>query len=216
VSCYLSILPWVSSLSSEGTEISQFKVWTEHLLVRLCILSDQSAETGEFVESAEALHAYRFWAKYWETNVKNTGAEGSTAARYRRLAWKSYYDTLSTILRHDLPYHVESSFLGGSEKNSYQRNSDTRLQQRAELKRVETVYEALLLKETQFPKASDSNQEMEAWTDSIMHNWRFLCGSTWSDQDLGEGGKEAVGRGVLDVSFVLALIYQSASLDLIQ
>jgi hypothetical protein len=180
-------------------------MWTEHLLVRVSILSDQSTQTGELVEPAEALHAYRLWAKYWETNAKSTGTEGSTAAKYRRLAWKAYYDTLSTILQHDLPYHTESAFLDASEKNSYQRHSDIRLQQRAELKRVEAVYETLLLKETLFPKASESNQEMEVWTDSVMHNWRFLCGPTWSDQDLGEGGKEAVGRGVLDVSFVLLL-----------
>ena len=191
-------------------------MWTEHLLVRVSILSDQSTETAELIEPAKALQAYRLWAKYWETNAKSTGTEGATAARYRRLAWKAYYDTLSTILRHDLPYHAESTSLNASEKNSYQRYSDIRLQQRAELKRVEAVYETLLLKETLFPKASESNQEMEAWTDSVMHNWRFLCGPTWSDQDLGEGGKEAVGRGVLDVSSVLIFRSQNADLDLIR
>lgn len=168
--------------------------------MRVCILSDQSVGADEFVDPTEALHAYRFWAKYWESNAKTTGTEGSIAARYRRLAWKAYYDTLSTILQHSLPYHAESALLDASEKISLQRYFDTRLQQRAELKRVETVYESLLLTETQFPKASESNQEIEAWTDAVIHNWRYLCSPTWSDQDLGEGGKEAVGRGVLDVS----------------
>ncbi|KAF2714972.1 filamentation protein-like protein [Pleomassaria siparia CBS 279.74] len=201
VSTYGSILPWLSSLNSITTETIQFKMWAEHLLVRTCILSDQSVEAGNIVEPTEALHAYRFWGKYWETIAKSTGTEGMIAARYRRLAWKAYYDTLSTILRRSLPYQAESTFLDASGKTALQRQSDSRLQQRAELKRVETVYEGLLLNETQFPKASESNQEIETWTDAVMHNWRFFCGPTWSDQDLGEGGKEAVSRGVLDILY---------------
>ena len=175
-------------------------MWTEHLLVRLCILSDQSVESGEIVELAEALQAYRFWAKYWDANAKNAGSEAPNSARYRRLAWKAYYDTLSMVLRHDLPYYAESTEPNAAEKPPLQKSSYARLQQRAELKRVEAIYESILLKETHFPKASESNQEMDGWTDAVMHNWRYLCGPTWSDQDLGEGGKEAVGRGVLDVS----------------
>lgn len=76
-----------------------------------------------------------------------------------------------------------------------------RLRQRAELKRVETSYENLLIKETQFPRASESNREIEAWVDSAMDNWRLLCGPTWSDDDLGEGGKEGVARSVLDILY---------------
>lgn len=65
---------------------------------------------------------------------------------------------------------------------------------------METIYENLLIKETKFPKASETNHEVESWVDSVMDNWRLLCGPTWSDEDLGEGGKEGVARGVLDVS----------------
>lgn len=75
-----------------------------------------------------------------------------------------------------------------------------RLRQRAELKRVETIYENLLVKETSFPKASDTNHAIEEWVDSVMDNWRLLCGPTWKDEDLGEGGKEGIARSVLDAS----------------
>ncbi|KAF2463742.1 filamentation protein-like protein [Lindgomyces ingoldianus] len=206
VGTYRSIIEWLSSLNSLGTESPQFKAWTERSLVRLCQLSDQSAETGEYVDPAEALQVYRFWAKYWESTAKTTGADGPNAAKYRRLAWKAYYDTLSAILRHSLPYNPESTALenqslSASEKSPLRKCPSLRLQQRAELKRVETVYESLLLKETHFPKASESNNEIEAWTDAVMDNWRVLCGPTWRDEDLGEGGKEAVGRGVLDILY---------------
>lgn len=77
------------------------------------------------------------------------------------------------------------------------------MQQRIELKRVEGVYESLLIKETQFPKASETNREVEAWVDSVVGNWRLLCGPTWNNHDLGEGGKEGIARSALDVSIEL-------------
>ncbi|KAF1995121.1 filamentation protein-like protein [Amniculicola lignicola CBS 123094] len=201
---YSSVLPWLSSRDSLSSESPQFKMWTEHLLVRVCRLSDQSTEVGECVDLSEALQAYRFWATYWDSTAKTTAPEGASAARSRRLAWKSYYGTLSIILRHDLPYQPDSSVTDShtpSEKIDPQHRPNARLLQRAELKRVEAVYESLLLKETQFPKATDSNRETEAWADAVMGNWQFLCGPTWSNDDLGEGGKEGVGRGVLDILY---------------
>lgn len=201
---YHSILPWLSSLKGAST-IPQFKVWSERLMVRLCLIADQSAETSELVEPEEALQIYRFWAKSWEY-IGNSGSGGESAARLRRLSWKAYYDTLSIILRRRLPYKPEASItqsqdFSAKEKGLLETNPTLRFQQRAELKRVETLYESILLKETQFPKASESNQEIEAWTESVIENWRVLCGPTWTDRDLGEGGKEAVARGVLDILY---------------
>jgi hypothetical protein len=65
---------------------------------------------------------------------------------------------------------------------------------------VEAIYEGLILKDTHFPKACENNDEIEQWIEAVMSNWRILCGPSWRDEELGEGGKGAVGRGVLDVS----------------
>lgn len=195
---YSSIVPWLAATTSPATETLQFKMWSEQLLLRLSQLSDQSASTSEYVNSSDALRTYRYWAKFWEATAKSSGA-GTENARYRRLAWKAYYDTLSTILRHNLPYEPESTPVT-QEKGPLHSQSSMRLQQRIELKRVETVYENMLIKETQFPKASETNREIEAWVDSVVDNWRLLCGPTWNDNDLGEGGKEGIARSVLDVS----------------
>jgi hypothetical protein len=187
---YSSVLPWLASVDF-ASESLLFKSWTERLLVRLCQLVDQTSETGAYVEPTEALQAFRLWAKFCSTGATG-GAENM--AQHRRSAWKAYYSTLSAILQHDMSYNPPSEVVDKASK------LDMKLQQRAELKRVETVYENLLLKDAQFPKASDGNQEIEEWTDAVVDNWRLLCGPAWSDSDLGEGGKEAVGRGVLDVS----------------
>jgi hypothetical protein len=200
---YSSVIPWLSS-TSPASESTQSSMWTENLLVRLCQLSDQSSGVGANITPTEALATYRYWARYWDATSKSGGSAISTAAHHRRRAWKAYYDTLSRILRHDLDYEPESA-PAASEKPPLHTQTSLRLRQRAELKRVETVYEGLLIKETQFPRASEINHEMEAWVDSVMDNWRLLCGPTWRDADLGEGGKEGIARSVLDVSGITGI-----------
>ncbi|KAF5854510.1 hypothetical protein GGP41_007346 [Bipolaris sorokiniana] len=200
LTAYSSIMPWLSSAITPSTESAQFHMWGEHSIVRLCQLSDQSTSTGENVTAFDALRTYRYWAKFWDASSKNNTTDIADSAQHRRLAWKAYYDSLSIILHRNLPYEPDSTPVI-AEKPSSNPRSDIRLRQRAELKRVETIYENLLIKETKFPKASETNHEVESWVDSVMDNWRLLCGPTWSDEDLGEGGKEGVARGVLDILY---------------
>ncbi|RAR11452.1 filamentation protein [Stemphylium lycopersici] len=200
VTAYSSVIPWMSTATTPATESAQFKMWGEQSVVRLCHLSDQSSSTGDSINAAEALRTYRYWAKFWDATSKHGGSDVANSARHRRLAWKAYYDSLSTILRYDLPYEPDTTPII-QEKPAPDPQSEIRLRQRAELKRVEAVYENLLIKETKFPKASETNHEVESWVDSVMDNWRLLCGPTWSDDDLGEGGKEGVARGVLDILY---------------
>lgn len=151
------------------------------------------------VRPADALQTFRAFAKFSEGG-RTAGSDTADHATSRRLAWKSYYDTLSIILHHDAPY--DSGTVQTAEKPAVQDRNASRLQQRAELKRVETIYENLLIKETHFPKASESNREIEIWVESVISNWRVLCGASWTENDLGEGGKEGVGRSVIDVSTI--------------
>jgi hypothetical protein len=172
-------------------------MWSEHVLVRLCQLSDQKERTDGHSSSTGALQIFRYWAKFWDA-TKGSGSDAANSATYRRLAWKAYYDTLSNILQNDLQYEAEPT-PAITEKPAISTQNDTRARQRAELKRVETIYENLLIKETHFPKASESNREIGVWVDSAIDNWRVFCGPTWTNNDIGEGGKEGVGRSVLDV-----------------
>lgn len=196
VKTYSSILPWLSSQTGES---AQFRMWSESLLSRLCQLSDQSVGSNTLIGSSEALQTFRAFAKSFEGAERTTTSDTADHAKSRRLAWKSYYDTLSTIVHHNLPYEA-GTVQTTSEKPATDDRTALRLQQRAELKRVETTYENLLIKETHFPKASESNREIEVWVESVISNWRVLCGASWTDSDLGEGGQEGVGRSVIDVS----------------
>jgi tetratricopeptide (TPR) repeat protein len=120
--------------------------------------------------------------------------------------WMAYYSTLSELLKRDFIYSsgytdvdpkVQESRAGLSEAE----HLTSRLKQRAEIKNVEAKIESKLLEESSFPKANVRNDRVEKWVDSVMVNWRVLCGPLWQNDELGEGGKNAISRGVLDVLY---------------
>jgi cargo-transport protein YPP1 len=118
--------------------------------------------------------------------------------------WMAYYETLSQILRLDFiysPVYTDSKpqIMSSGEGLSDDEYISARLKQRTELKSVEARIESRLLDETSFPKAGVRNDRVERWVDAIMENWRILCGSNWHDEGLGQGGKNAIARGVLDI-----------------
>jgi hypothetical protein len=57
-----------------------------------------------------------------------------------------------------------------------------------------------------FPTASSQDSQVEEWVEQVISNWQVLCGPEWQDSDLGEGGQNAVGRNVLEVSPTTDLI----------
>lgn len=74
-----------------------------------------------------------------------------------------------------------------------------RSQLRAELRGVEVQYENLLLAHTSFPKADETNDDIRHWIELVMTNYRLFCGPSWSNADLGAGGKMGVAESTLDV-----------------
>ena len=185
-----------SSLSAEQ------RLWTERLLARFCVLTSHIlSEFGASQTSpASDLMAFRAWATFWEGRPSQgiTEIDGPKVGSgiLRRKIWKAYYDILSIVLQRGLPY--EPPLTAVAEKPG--QSVTTRMLQRIELKRVETTYEGLMLQEVRFPKAEEVNQEVEDWAEQVMRNWGVLCGPSWHDEELGEGGQEAASRNVLDVS----------------
>ena len=192
VRTYESILPYVASLPSTSASSPEQQYWTERLLARHCLLSsrnvsaNQSSLSISAVPPSRVLAPFRAYSKYWDAKSASsagmlikTGDRQSSPLR----TWGCYYDTLSVLLQRRIPQHV----------------FDSKLQQGLELKKVEATYESILLKETNFPRADQANSNIESWVDQMMANWRIMCGHTWQNEDLGEGGKASLGRGVLEV-----------------
>lgn len=124
-----------------------------------------------------------------------------------RDVWFAYYKTLSDILQRGWLYasgqtpDTTPRILESPESLGEDEFMASRLRQRAELKNIEAINESFLLKETTFPKATERNEDVEAWAEAVMSNWRVMCGPTWQDEELGEGGKSAAARGVLDILY---------------
>ncbi|PBP16009.1 filamentation protein [Diplocarpon rosae] len=189
-------LPILMSASSNPKQGNELRLWMELYLTGFCILSSHAikSKVSPTLET-ETLSAFRAWAALWENQASApTGGRAFQAEVSRRFVWKEYYITLSDLLQQDLPFPTTSLTTAYAE-------TSTRLQQRAELKKVEARYETLLLSEVLFPKAEEASEEVETFVELVMQNWRILCGSGWNDRDLGEGGAEAVSRGVLDILY---------------
>ena len=189
---YESMLPYITSLPSTISNTQEQRYWTECLLTRHCMLSSRHVSINQVSPSitvappSRVLAPFRAYSKYWDTKgASNAGVipkPSNGQSSYMR-TWACYYDTLSVLLQRETMDHV----------------FDSRLQQGTELKKVEATYENILLKETNFPRADQTNSHIESWVDQVMANWRVMCGHTWQEADLGEGGKASLGRGVLSV-----------------
>ncbi len=215
-----SALPLLARVpTSEATGV-QLQLWTERLLTRLCLASIEHPFDGAGGFEPEngqreglgysqkllshwyqqTLEAFRSWAQFWKSKPgQGLGASWTTGDSFQRRVWREYYTILWRILQNGVSYPPPIEGVS-------QDGLTLRMQQIAEIKHVETMYESLLLKEIRFPKAQDHNQEVESWVDMVMENWNVVCGSGWQDEDLGKGGKQAYGRNILDVGAPIFLV----------
>ena len=212
---YHSVLPYISTATLTSNNSPEHRMWTERLLTHHCMLSSRRIAVQErtFKEPnnftslstpSSKIAPFRAWARFWEGRpsqgfLKIDGSESQDGPP-RRLVWRAYYDSLSMLLQQNTPYPPFSDLSTSSQSSSSSSlPSNLRIQQSVELKRVEATYEGFLLREIPFPKAHEANVEIERWVSQVMTNWRILCGPSWRDEELEQGGQEATGRRVLDV-----------------
>ncbi|KAK5120029.1 hypothetical protein LTR85_007105 [Meristemomyces frigidus] len=192
-----------------GSRTPELRRWTERLLARACMYGFKRTLQPSLAALNEALNSFRAWANFWQRAPPPAFGSATGPTRVdipRRQVWRAYYDLLSGALQRGLIYNPSTSsgpemLVAPWSNISGERYVEAKSRQRAELKRVEATYESLLLNETQFPKASQTNTEVEEWTERAVGDWKALCGAGWTDHELGEGGKEAVGRGMLDILY---------------
>ena len=188
---YESILPDISDPPSGLANATEYRVWTELLLSSYAmlfsrrILAHSRQIHGLLSDNAEIppaslLAPFRAYAKDW--NARHVGrTENARALK----VWRSYYDVLSVLVQSDV---VQPVF-------------ESRLQQFTELKKVESFYEHLLMQKVSFPRADQANTQVEGWVDQVMANWRVVSNQRWREEELGQGGRAMLGRGVLEVGF---------------
>ena len=189
---YESMLPYITSLPSSFADTPHQRHWTEALLTRHCMLSSRHAAANQVspsisvVPPSRILAPFRAYSKYWDTrSATNVGTLVKAGDQHDShiSTWGHYYNTLSVLLQRETTQHFFES----------------KLQQGAELRKVEATYENILLKETKFPRADQPNSHIESWVDQVMGNWRVMCGHSWQNEDLVEGGKASLSLDVLNV-----------------
>ncbi|KAJ0165698.1 putative cargo-transport protein ypp1 [Colletotrichum tanaceti] len=199
LSVFDSALPSVSTACTARSAHRQLKVWSELFLAEYCVLHSEALRSNErSLADPNSLACFRSWARYWESMPGPvTGGYGYRGSVPRRQVWLEYYLALTTILELDIPF--PTGFLG-----KITNSASARSQLRIELKKTETAYETLLISETSFPRAEDTREEVESFVKAVVKNWSILCGRGWKEQELGQGGRESLSRGVLDTLYAAA------------
>ncbi|KAL5003159.1 hypothetical protein BDV10DRAFT_155800 [Aspergillus recurvatus] len=190
-----SLAPWLNS-TSLGSSSNQFLYWYEKILADGAMIAgeeickDIASADGEMVRIA--LRIFRAWSSHPSVKpgegARGIQTESSPEPAPKSSIWKSYYNLLSAILLHGLPYTAPTQ---GPE----------RPQLATELRRVEAICEASLLCDVKFPTADSGNEVVEAWVEQVIQNWKKLCGPEWHDEELGEGGQHALGKNVLEILY---------------
>jgi tetratricopeptide (TPR) repeat protein len=200
LNAFEAALPGLGSVWSAGPAEArqQTRYWAELFLTEYCMLAAQALKDGvRSLRDADCLGCFRIWARYWSAGkgaggTVLSGGYGFRGSVPRRQVWAEYYHALSEILRADLPFPTGYLEAGAGNESS------ARSQLRAELKKVEAVYQGLLYSETKFPRADEERAEIEDFVCRMMQNWEILNGRGWKEHDLGAGGRDSLCHGTLD------------------
>lgn len=190
---FYSLAPWMNSTSLGSTSV-QFLYWSEKILADSALIAGDQVCTNIHNADDEimgiALKLFRAWSSHPAVKPgapsQEPQFESSAEAAPKSSIWKTYYDVLSATLLHGLPYTNPAQ---GPE----------RPQLANELRRIEAICEANLLREMKFPTAHSGNKIVETFVEQVIQNWKILCGPQWHDEELGEGGQDGIGRNVLEV-----------------
>lgn len=193
---FASLIPWLSGGKLASITTPQFLSWSESLLGNGALLA--SIEVTKHTPYSDSAHAgialqlLRLWAAHPAVKQGSSATNPSNVDSFslapRASVWAAYYRFLTAVLQSGLTYTGPN-------------DGPDRPQLCSELRRVETIYERNLLSEVMFPTASSQNSQVEEWVEQVIRNWQVLCGPEWQDSDVGEGGQNAVGRGVLEILY---------------
>lgn len=200
---YRPIIAYLARIIVLKTLPQELRRWTEELLTHICLFYSV-ASPSQPAQLGEAMAAFHQLSRLLDTQSGQLSPRVGTLTKDSpRAIWKAYYEALSLIVGKGLVYHPSPVHRDHEslEHRGLLEDADyltARKLQRTDIRRVESNYEALLMRETQFPKAGENNEAVKAFVENVMRNWRAFCGPSWIERELEDGGKTAIGRRTLD------------------
>ena len=186
------VLDWVNGDSSRVHGDTQVSYWAEQLLGCIAVSSAQSSMSEGFQASQikSTLQSFRRWSTFAVGNREMPApAYGNSSKHLSRFSiWQTDYIFVSRILQLGVEYPTDNA-------------AHQCRQQVAELHRVETMYENELLRCVQFPHASEAGTVVEEWVEAAVRNWQIICGDSWREDELPEGGRNRLGRNLLEILY---------------
>lgn len=186
-------VPWIDNIKARLSGQPQLSYWAEQMLAQMALVASTTVDLSATQPDPRidmALQAFRLWAELASGSKEVSYATfGNSQVHLTNLRiLKGYYDFVSRLLQHHCSYPSTDGMR-------------PRLRQSTELRNVERMYENEFLRRSRFPRAHESNTPIEEWVEQVIRNWEILCGPRWREADLGEGGRNAVGRNVLDILY---------------
>ena len=180
-----AIEPWLEANKTSVRSSPQMAYWAEQVTAELvtCLHNRHSSEQTELEIRSEL----RKWAVFAgeSASAASQSYANPVPQRTKLYVWRIYYKSISD--------RIERSVSSDEPAN--------RRELVGELKRVETAYEKDLMQNTKFPHANQSNSVVEQFVESVTKNWDIICGSGWTANDIGDGGRDLITRNVLDILY---------------
>ncbi|RMZ83673.1 hypothetical protein DV738_g1016, partial [Chaetothyriales sp. CBS 135597] len=188
---YQSVLPFLDANKEAVHSSPQLAYWSEQVVAALAVATIQDVEKqpGKATHDA-AFSTFRRWSELVAADKELLHvAYGHPGPHRSRVSiWKSYHQYVTNLL------HTQRSPAAATPPL-------TRANQVALLRQVEAAYESDLLRNTPFPRAGEANHVIEEWVEQVVANWQVLAGHQGFDGDLGEGGRNSLGRNVIDILY---------------
>ncbi|RMD42552.1 hypothetical protein DV735_g2622, partial [Chaetothyriales sp. CBS 134920] len=188
---YQSVLPFLDANKEAVGSSPQLSYWSEQVVAALAAATIQDAEKRPGKATHDAVFSiFRRWSELVAADKELLHvAYGHPGPHRSRVSiWKSYHVYVTNLLHNQGSPSAPTPAL-------------SRAGQVTLLRQIETAYESDLLRNTPFPQAGEANHVIEEWVEQVIANWQVLVGQPGFDGDLGEGGRNSLGRNVIDILY---------------
>lgn len=188
---YQLILPYLGDLPSKIASDVQHYCNRETLLARSCLMVNRNIRnwsngregllSPSTVPPGAILDSFQVYKRHWNLQLSSHVRKNKSDINFP--PWLTYYDTLFVLVQRRI---VQPMF-------------DNKISLRRELKDIEANVDNRIMTLFTFPRADQPSLEMEIFVDQVMANWRSMCRLDWSEDEIGEGGRATLCRGILTV-----------------
>lgn len=127
------------------------------------------------------LDPFRVYKRHWNLQLSSHVRKNKSNNNFP--PWITFYDTLSILLQRGIVQPIV----------------ENKIHLREELKEIEAAIDDRVMTLFTFPRADQPSSQIDSFVDQVIANWWIMCRLDWSEEEIGEGGRETLCRDILTV-----------------